>query len=506
VKSQTIRRTAGVILLVACSLYFPLGVRAQNKAVPWSAEVEQALKTAGSNRGELEKALAQAPEGQRKGIAFLVANMPDGDLKSLRADFLLENVDLAYLARKETAWGRSIPEEISLNDVLAYANVDEARDPWRKELYDLCMPLVKDCKTPGEAAQKLNGAIFTKLKVRYSTRRKQANQSPKESIQQGLASCSGLSVLLSDACRSVAVPARLAGTPLWANNSGNHTWVEIWDDGWHFTGAAEPDPKGLDHAWFEQNASQARLDSPEHAIYAASFRKTKLPFPLVWAPDRKDVYAENVTGRYAKEGKTGDKQTRVLIRVRQAGGAERLALPVAVTDGDDPKKVFEGESRGETADANDLLAFVLAPDHAYVLRVGKPVRLEKKFKTVAAGDQTLEIKLPADGGKPGPTKDQLEQVEKEAAAFFKADEEERAKWKFDAKLDALLAGNDAAVRAAVWKAYQAASIHEKLKADYDAKQVRFKDHVSPYVMREVGAKALVHNNLANWGGLDRLAT
>jgi predicted esterase len=396
VKSQSIRRTAGVILLAACSLYFPHRVWARDKAVPWSAEVEQALKTAGDNRGELEKALAQAPEGQRKGMAFLVANMPDGDLKSLHARFLLENVDLAYRARKETAWGRSVPEEIFLNDVLAYANVDEARDPWRKELYELCMPLVKDCKTPGEAAQKLNGAIFTKLKVRYSTQRKQANQSPKESMEQGLASCTGLSVLLSDACRSVAVPARLAGTPLWANNSGNHTWVEIWDDGWHFTGAAEPDPKGLDRAWFEQNASQARPGSPEHAIYAASFRKTKLPFPLVWSPDRKDVYAENVTARYAKEGKPGD--------------------------------------------------------------------------------------------KPGPTKDQLEQVEKEAGAFFKADEEAHAKWKFDAKLDALLVKNDAAVRGVVWKAYQAAPIHEKLKADYEVKQVRFKDHVSPYVVREVGAK------------------
>ena len=144
------------------------------------------------------------------------------------------------------------------------------------------MPLVKDCKTPGEAAMKLNSTVFTKLKVRYSTQRKQANQSPKESIDQGLASCTGLSILLSDACRSVGVPTRIAGTPLWSNNSGNHTWLEIWDGGWHFTGACEPDPKGLDRGWFVQNASEAKKDVPEHAIYAASFRRTDLSFPLVW--------------------------------------------------------------------------------------------------------------------------------------------------------------------------------------------------------------------------------
>ena len=61
-----------------------------------------------------------------------------------------------------------------------------------------------------------------------------------ESMETGLASCTGLSILLIDACRSVGVPARFVGTPLWADGSGNHSWVEIWDGGWHFVGAAEP--------------------------------------------------------------------------------------------------------------------------------------------------------------------------------------------------------------------------------------------------------------------------
>ena len=67
---------------------------------------------------------------------------------------------------------------------------------------------------------------FGQLSVKYSTARKRANQSPKESIEQGLASCTGLSILLADACRSVGVPARLAGIPSWKNKNGNHTWVE----------------------------------------------------------------------------------------------------------------------------------------------------------------------------------------------------------------------------------------------------------------------------------------
>jgi Transglutaminase-like superfamily len=283
--------------LLACFLACP----AFAADVWWSDDVERALATAKDNRAELEKCLADVPKEQRKGMAFLIANMPDGDLKSLKAEFLLTNTKLAYKARNETPWGKNIPEEIFLNDVLAYANVDEKRDAWRTEFYEMCMPIVKGCKSPSEAAQKLNTDIFPKLKLGYSTQRKAPNQSPKESIEQGKASCTGLSIVLSDACRAVCVPARIVGTPLWANNRGNHTWVEIWDTDWHFTGACEQDKSGLDRGWFVGDAAQATKDSFEHAIYAASFQKTKTHFPMVWAMNNKEVPAENVTERYTKK-------------------------------------------------------------------------------------------------------------------------------------------------------------------------------------------------------------
>ena len=290
---MTLRAFAAVVALAFVSPAFA----AENW---WSDDVEQALKRARDNRKELEKALTDVPKDQRTGMAFLVENMPDSDLTSLKADFLLTNCDLAYKARKELPWGKDIPEELFLNDVLPYANVDEKRDAWRKEFYEMCLPMVKDCKTPTEAVQKLNKELFPKLKLGYSTQRKAPNQSPKESIEQGKASCTGLSIVLSDAARSVCIPARLVGTPLWVDKRGNHTWVEIWDKGWHFTGACEPDPAGLDRGWFVGAAGQAKKDVPEHAIYATSFKKTKQHFPLVWAPRYLGVPAENVTDRYAK--------------------------------------------------------------------------------------------------------------------------------------------------------------------------------------------------------------
>ncbi len=376
------------VLLVAAAL-----AASPDPAAWWPAEVEQALTKARDNRPELEKALAAVPREQRKGMAFLIANMPDADLRALKADFLLTNCALAYRARQEAPWGANIPEDVFLNDVLPYANVDEKRDAWRQEFFDLGMPIVKGCRTPSAAAQRLNAEVFRKLHVKYSTQRKAANQSPRESIAGGTASCTGLSIVLSDACRAVGVPARLVGTPLWANNRGNHTWVEIWDHGWHFTGACEPDPNGLDRGWFVADAAQARKDSFEHAIYAARFEKTNLHFPLVWAPGNKDVPAENVTDRYTKKAAAPRPGTvRVAVRVLDAA-RKRVAVPVTVTARGDPKAHWEGTSRGETADTNDLLTFELPPGQEYVLRVAG---VEKAVQTAGdAGEQVVEVVLSA---------------------------------------------------------------------------------------------------------------
>ena len=96
----------------------------------------------------------------------------------------MKNLELAYQARAKMPWGNTIPEELFLNDVLPYASVTETREPWRQEMMDLCVPLVKDCKTAGEAAQVLNREGFKSVKVAYhATKRQKPDQSPFESME-----------------------------------------------------------------------------------------------------------------------------------------------------------------------------------------------------------------------------------------------------------------------------------------------------------------------------------
>lgn len=296
--------------LIGCLL--PTAARAQEHAnlndaislvpVQYRHRLVQQLSLAENNSQQWLDAIARAQPAQREGVAFLLVNMPERDLKSLTGDFLLHDVSFAYAARAKFPWAAAVPNEIFLNDVLPYANLNEKRDDWREDFFTRFGPLVKDCKSASDAAQVLNREVFKQLNVKYhATKRLKPDQSPRESINIHYASCSGLSILLADACRSVGVPARVTGTPLWIDKSGNHTWVEVWDGQWRFTGAAEPGE--WNKTWFAALAAKADDSKPEHRIYAASFQRTDLPFLLIWDPKATDYSAVDVTGYYVHRQK-----------------------------------------------------------------------------------------------------------------------------------------------------------------------------------------------------------
>ncbi len=300
--------------------------------------VVAALDRAGTNATELIKAIRESPPSQNEAVCFLIANMPDVDLRTLKASYIRENVDWAFHAREKLPWGRAIPEELFLNYVLPYASVNERRDDWRRDFFGRFLPLVKDCRTPAEAAQKLNREMFRMVGVQYhATKRPKPDQSPYESIAAGYASCTGLSILLVDACRAVCVPARLTGTPCWTTKQGNHNWVEIWDKQWYFAGAAEPDPGGLNRAWFVGDAAKADPTDPMHRIYAASFKRTPISFPLAWDLSLRCVSARDVTRYYACR-----KKVRIQV-VDKVGGRPVAARVTLYLDG-------ESYALGETPD------------------------------------------------------------------------------------------------------------------------------------------------------------
>jgi hypothetical protein len=376
---------------ILSAIWFALFLNSSDLALGQVSEAT--LVSAGKNRTQIEEALAKVPLQQRGGIEFLVRNMPQRDLNSLSAEYLLKNTRLAYQSWREDPWAKSVPKEIFLNNVLPYASINERRDDWRGDFRQRFLPLVKKAKTTGEAATILNGVIFKQLGVKFSTKRAKADQSPYETIEGGMASCTGLSVLLIDACRAVGVPARMVGTPLWTNKSGNHSWVEVWDDGWHFTGAAEPTGDQLNRGWFVNRAATAVRDNPVHAIYATSFKKTPLSFPCVW--DRRITYipAVNVTDRYvALKSELPAGHLQVMFVVRDKDG-QRIAASLRITQNGQP--VFVGITNDDRFDPNDHICVPLKRGQDFLIEVGEGENGIRQLITPSKQDQLFSLQFAA---------------------------------------------------------------------------------------------------------------
>jgi Transglutaminase-like superfamily len=365
-----------VALLLSCAQEGTKTVRLQ----------PETLELAGENADQLIAAIESAPESQRESAIWMISHMPPRDLQTLSAEFILENLAEAFSVRELVPWGKSLPESLFLNYVLPYASINERRDNWRADFKQRLLPIVSECTTPGEAAVRLNETLWDLVDVHYSTQRPKADQSPYESMEAKMASCTGLSVLLVDACRAVAVPARFVGIPQWPHTPGNHSWVEVWDDGdWHFTGASEPGP--LDEAWFVNNAAEADPNVAEFSIYAVSFEQTGTQFLCPWDPTIDYIPAVNVTSRYVSN--MPDEADRYcVVRLWDKRDGNRLAMAVALSQGVD--EYGTDVTRDETCDWNDMAAFAVPRVGEYLLTIRKldqtaltlTVTVEKRRRTV----------------------------------------------------------------------------------------------------------------------------
>ena len=262
-----------------------------------------------------------------------------------------QDLETSHRAAMEALYGEANPWGV--NDpalfreyIAPLTSLGETPVDWLPVLRPIAQELTAGAKTPLEAAMRLNRDLWKRVGVIYSTKRDKPNQDPLHSMRIGMASCSGLSILLVDACRSVGIPARVVGCR-WRNKPGNHTWVEVWSDGaWYPLGAFEDCPP--DKLWFLADAAEATDDDPRYAIYAA--RATPDAAGTVfygWG-----VPAERVTDRYIRKETPATEGVRVHIAAERDGA--RVAVPFVV----DGKRYV---TPGPLQDLNDYTTLTLPP-------------------------------------------------------------------------------------------------------------------------------------------------
>ena len=379
-------------------------------AMGCKSELDKAIDRS-TRAEELRAMLAQVAESQREDMEFLIVNMLDVDRDEISLDLLKENVEYATLVREKYEWAKALPKEVYQHDVLPFHVVDEVRDAWRKELYEMFAPAVDTCKTMYDAVCAVNANIPLLTGVHYNTKREKTNQSPRESMRQGMASCTGLAILLVDAYRAVGIPARFAGTASWHDNRGNHSWTEVWLDGeWRVTEYYFPSQ--LDHLWFMADASKAKADDRTYAIYATRFGKAQDWFPMVWADGDVEgrpieelphtVGAENVTERYialAYEQYTRhiEAGTHTFIKIagyKERGKTEhsedRVAMGVDVFRG--TEQMGGGLTANELRDMNDMFSVLVPKNTEYELRYYN-AKGELQTQKVVIGEEEVTVQI-----------------------------------------------------------------------------------------------------------------
>ena len=374
------------------------------------SELDEAIDSS-PRAGELRAMLDELDGGEREDMEFLLINMLSSDRDNMSLELLKENVEYANIAREKYEWAKTLPKEVYQHDVLPFHVVDEVRDAWRKELYEMFAPAVDTCKTMYDAVCAVNANIPQLTGVHYNTKREKTNQSPRESMRQGMASCTGLAILLVDAYRAVGIPARFAGTASWHDNRGNHSWTEVWLDGqWRVTEYYFPSE--LDHLWFMADASKAKAEDRTYAIYATRFGKSDDWFPMVWADgDKEDcpieelprtVGAENVTERYialAYEQYTRhiEAGTHTFIKIagyKERGKTEhsedRVAMGVDVFRG--TEQMGGGLTANELRDMNDMFSVLVPKNTEYELRYYN-AKGELQTQKVVLGEEEVTVQI-----------------------------------------------------------------------------------------------------------------
>lgn len=312
------------LILVSLTIVVLLSSQAfTQNYTPESEEVQTVLEKAEDNRPELEKVIAHYQElgDQQKldAALYLIANMeehcyvtyrmfdsfgndvnfnvldyPDYDslisfinviekeqgeldyewkdkildIKTITADFLISQIDNAFLAWREKPWAKNYSFDVFLKYILPYRGSNEPLDEWRTAFLEKYKDLASQMKSPDdpiEAAALINDDLKTwfKFDARYYLH--PTDQGLSEMMETKMGRCEDITNLTIYALRANGLPITSDYTPYWANTGNNHAWNAI----------VQPDGKVIPFMGAEANPGEYKLYHQAAKVYRKSFAQNR---------------------------------------------------------------------------------------------------------------------------------------------------------------------------------------------------------------------------------------
>ncbi len=202
------------------------------------------------------------------------------DINIITAEYLIENIDLAFKAWNKP-WAQQLTFEEFCEYILPYRDSNEPLEPWRRRMYkkyNWVQDSMTDKTNPTEACILINNEIkswykFDPLFYRHPT---DLGLSEMEEYKRGR--CEDMTNLALYAMRAEGVPVMSDYTPAWPNTGNNHAWnATLTKDGKVviFMG-------GLD------NPYEYKLDNKKAKVYRKTFGRQKNSLALT-KPDYEKV-------------------------------------------------------------------------------------------------------------------------------------------------------------------------------------------------------------------------
>ncbi|GHT77085.1 hypothetical protein AGMMS50262_17200 [Bacteroidia bacterium] len=241
----------------------------------YSQEIASVLQQAGDNRSELEQVLkyySQDPADSLKlrATEFLIMNMPGKyseyydapwndvatvnlrwtsssdkqmvldtyklgnpivkeDVKYITADYLINNIEMAFKVWREQPWGKYITFNTFCEEILPYRVNNEPLENWREKVLasfaDINRLFQKQSNITAVAAcAEVNRLLPT---FRIDKDFSQMNYSMLMATTRG--TCDEISTLAVFVMRALGVPVTIDFTPKWYNYNHGHTWNTVSD-------------------------------------------------------------------------------------------------------------------------------------------------------------------------------------------------------------------------------------------------------------------------------------
>lgn len=315
-------------------------------------------------------------------------------MKRLLLSFVLLSYSFSFaeeLPREnEFPWTQSVPKEIYTDYVKPNVFWVEKKEPWRERLYQLICPQVRECKDAESAVLTIASKIGEISGAYYTVERRTAIMSPMETLREKKVSCSGQSILLAAAFRSVGIPARVVGIETWAHVPGNHTWCEAWVGGaWKMI---EFNETNFNTPWVMENVGMldCTKDPRQRILAASGGDDPKLQI------DVSDRYASLAKQWYKENGITDNNQ-RICIEVRGKSGLRRV-VKVALYN-EQGELLKEGKSPSESDDFRQFLSWNVPRNVQYKMKIFQTDGGELCSQELEASDspvQILKLKLTED--------------------------------------------------------------------------------------------------------------